>query len=436
MECVSSIEDGVIMQLAGKSDRVMDIGYALLVASGLFGFPIVSFAPVLVHVASRPISTSYRLTVALASAAYLIWAVVRRRPAQKPAVRGTIGILVLLLLLRLLWDSSLAPLPRDVPWDDMWGQFIAIALIPFLPFLFLPDTGGLTLVRTFCLWAGVLALIALVGGVVLSLRADSFSGRLSTDVINPISVGNAGVSMFIIGLTQWPESARLAWSRTRNAARALLAVSGIVLCVLSASKGPLLGLFLSLMVIFGLRVIKLPRWRQYLELGLAAAVLGVFASITVVLANSGVLTIYDRLSDLGADESTQLHMQAWRGAIGQFDVSPIFGSSVIELSTRFYPHNVVLEVMIATGVVGLLLFLFLLLLSVVASVSILKRLPEYCWIALLFWQQFIGAMVAGSIYLDSSLWVAMLMVMGIAQRYSGYIGERPTAAENSAGLLC
>lgn len=97
------------------AERVRRTAYALLVTCAYFGFPIAALAPVLVGMPSRSISVAYRVLVAAASLMYL-WLVPRaQRVAISVPVQWALGLLTLLLLARLAWDSYVAQLPLDLP---------------------------------------------------------------------------------------------------------------------------------------------------------------------------------------------------------------------------------------------------------------------------------------------------------------------------------
>src|SRR5206468_11292304 len=86
------------------------------------------------------------------------------------------------------------------------------------------------------LWMELVASVAIVIGVRMSIRAY-IGGRLATDVLNPISIGAAGVSLYLVSTSLTAHRKALP-----VVARALGAFAGVALCLLSASKGPLLEL--------------------------------------------------------------------------------------------------------------------------------------------------------------------------------------------------
>jgi O-antigen ligase len=402
-----------------SAERARRIAYAVLVAGAYFGFPIAAVAPVLLGMPSRAISVAYRVLVAAGSLLYVWWVPRTRRIVFAAPVQWALGLLALMLLARLAWDSYGAQLPLDLPWEDQWAEVLVFVLLPALPFLLVPDCEALVLVRSLCQWGAVVAVFAVAVGALYSVRHFSVAGRLATDVINPITIGELGVSLFIVTLS-YPSTARATKTRWwRASARAAGGVLGITVCVLSASKGPLLSLAAVMLVMFVYRLTRLSPRRKLQELCAALVILGGLAALVATLNEHGVLTIYSRISEFASDQSTALRLQAWDGALAQFNSSPFWGSSSVELSTRFYPHNMLLEAMMATGVVGLLLLLLLQSWGAIAAHGVLISAPQYSWVALLFLQHAIGALLSGSLYLGGANWISLLMLLGVYQALGG-----------------
>ncbi len=396
-----------------SAERARRAGYAVLVACAYFGFPIAALVPVLLGMPSRSISIVYRVLVAAGSLMYAAWVLPTRRSALAPPAQWALGFLAIMLLARLAWDSFVAQLPLDLPWQDLWAQVLVFVLIPALPFLVAPDREALAISRRLCRWAGVVAVFAAVLGALYSVRQFSLGKRLATDVVNPITVGATGVSLFILALSYTSTARTRAAQWVRVSGRVVGGVLGISVCAMSASKGPLLSLAAVMLIMFFYRLARLPISRQVWESCAALVILGLLAALAMYLNEHGILTIYSRISDFASDQSTAARLQAWRGALAQFDSSPLWGSAAVELTTRYYPHNAILEVMMATGVGGLLLLLLLQLWGAIAAHSVLVNAPEFSWVALLFLQYAIGALLSGSVYLTGATWASLLMVLGV-----------------------
>jgi O-antigen ligase len=119
------------------------------------------------------------------------------------------------------------------------------------------------------------------------------------------------------------------------------------------------------------------------------------------------------LRDLRADASTEVHVEGARGAWEEFLDHPAFGSGLDESRTGEYPHNVVIESFMATGVLGGAAFSIILLCSSVAAAKLMTTNATR-WISLLYVQYLVSALVSGALYLSGTMWCFIAAVIGLA----------------------
>jgi O-Antigen ligase len=387
--------------------------YAALFGGMLFGFPIVALVPVVLHRASTPISAGYRLIIAFLSLSLLAIAAKEGRPFIDRLARRCVGVLALLLLLRMIWDSTLAPLPMDLPWSFYWAQVLGITAIPSLAFLVVPEVTWFHQAHRVCFWLGLLAAVSIVLGVALSVAALLHGERLATKVVNPITVGEVGASMYVVASTFVVRGHLVI-----KIARIIAIWLGVTLCVLSASKGPLLQLIVVLLIQFAVpsgSTTRSRRWGAALVM-VSVLALGVVASIW--FSGGQGLVLISRLADFASQQSTVDRLIAWRGALTQFNSSPFLGDSFVEYHLMQYPHNDFLESMMTVGITGLVL---LTLLVTSGFVNALRRLrePYLRWIALLFIQQMLVEQTSGSLYFSQPFWILLLVVISFGDIRGG-----------------
>jgi O-antigen ligase len=398
-----SAQSGISLAAAGKWL------YAVLLAATLFGFPIVSVLPVVLHTAPRPISVAYRVAICVLSLASLWIGIRLKRPLIDRAVLWSIGSLAFLLLFRMFWDSNITRLPIDLPWDVYWLQVLGTTFIPALAFLVVPEYSWIIRAHRLSLWFGLAAAASIIVGAVLSFRTISHGGRLITDVLNPISIGAAGVSMYIVAATH--EKARNWLIRF---VKGLVILLGVATCILSASKAPLLAFALVILVQFWFFGGKVSIGRRVLLVLIPTVAIAAGVAVSLWISQSEELTIVSRFTTAGSDESTLERLLLWRGALAQFNASPLLGESFVEAITRGYPHNDILEAMMATGIVGLLLLLFLLLVGLISTLHQLKK-NEFRWLGILFLQILAGEQTSGSLYFSQIFWTMLLIVIAVAR---------------------
>jgi O-antigen ligase len=112
--------------------------------------------------------------------------------------------------------------------------------------------------------------------------------------------------------------------------------------------------------------------------------------------------------------STGLRVQLWRDAWNQFRESPIFGSDVVERNVRGYPHNLFLETLMSTGLVGGACMAFLLWRTMRGVFWLLRHGGEHRWVGMLFIQSLSLLMFSSTLFLDSYFWFWMAAVAAIA----------------------
>lgn len=390
-------------------DSIAGWAYALLLAAMLFGFSIVSSLPVALHLAPRPFSATYRALICLISLISLAAGFKINRPRIDSRVQWCIGALTTLLLVRMFWDSNVVALPLDLPWSDYWLQVLGTTLIPALAFFIVPKPSWISRAHGLCVWLGLAAAFAIFYSVLQSvLHSFAGSGRLQTDVLNPIAIGTTGVSMYIVASTFERAAGALA-----RIGRMLTIIIGIMLCVLSASKGPLLELAVIILLQYCFPAHRASMRRRISLAVLLAMALAAVAIVAEWASGGGELAVVARIARFGTDESSLERLQMWRAAVEQFNMSPLVGDAFVETVFRGYPHNDFIESMMATGFVGLLLLIVLTVTGIVLAFRQLRS-PEYRWLVLLFLQTLINEQTSGSLYFSQTFWVMILVVIATA----------------------
>lgn len=184
---------------------------------------------------------------------------------------------------------------------------------------------------------------------------------------------------------------------------------GLIPFILGASRGSVVALILPFIVIFANRVST--------KLSIKTLIITfVFTFVTVYVVSYFGTGVFVRaltlLQDIQKGSSSAVRIEIWLKAIDGFVTSPIFGSS-IGMERFSYPHNIIFEVLMATGMVGVIPFSMLLIYSIHKSFLILKYKPEYTWIVILFWQGLIQSLFSGALYNAIYFWGGMGLVTSV-----------------------
>ena len=380
----------------------------------IVGFPLVSTLPTLLGLDSQAATIPYRVLVAALAAGILFGWWLRRTPVLFNSAVLVTFTLWALLIARMIWDTIVSPLPGELYTPA--GQLLLLSLgacfLPAIVALEFPSDATLDLARR---WIEILGAIAMLAILYVGLRGvlgGAILYRLTTPVLNPISVGHLGVSVMIVALCGFAGADRMArvW-------RTLLVVLSVGVTVATVSRGPILAGLLAVVILA-----FVTRRRRRLGIGVLAwrvALIGVgvagVAAAVLYLENAGVIDILARLTDTFQDVASQERAQMIRGAWTQFTDNPLLGSAFVELRFMENPHNILLESMMALGVVGLGLLLVSMAASLAAAGDVIRTVPRHAWVGLIYLQYVVNGMLSGSLFTDGSFWFFALASLAIAK---------------------
>jgi len=140
---------------------------------------------------------------------------------------------------------------------------------------------------------------------------------------------------------------------------------GMALLVVGASRGPLIAIlfthFLITLHLIKTRFKSLRLWAS-LSVVLLVFIIGV---IKFIVPNIKQIFLFDRVTkSVETGEGLDARATQWSTAWAQFLDNPIAGDSIIEKSLNFYPHNLILEILMSTGIIGGFCFFILLFKSI------------------------------------------------------------------------
>lgn len=397
---------------SGLPERPARLLLALLYALTLVGFPLASSLPTVLGVGSQEVTVPFRLlAIALTAGALYLCLLRRSRLAGGAAVLLSL-VLWLMLLARVFADTVFNPLPGEPGMPVMQYVMLSIGacLLPALAFLEIPTTTTLDAARRLIEVLGAVALVALLYLGLRGVFEGRIFSRLSTEILNPISVGHLGASVFIVALVGLGASRGLV-----KGLRFGLIVLSLIVVAASASRGPIVAaLLLALVHVLAGQV------RRGLSLvGLLYRTVMIVATVallaTAVMFVESVTNaqITSRFYGGFGDASGQERMLLFRGAWQLFSEQPWFGQAYVELAHMTYPHNLLLETLMATGVVGFTVLLLVLSGTALAGARVLRSDVRLTWPALLLLQYLIALMFSGSLLLEGRMWAMLFAVLAI-----------------------
>ena len=306
----------------------------------------------------------------------------------------------LLYLSRLLWDLIIPGIPGA---DEALAFFVVGGVTSSLTAMLVPATiwDEARLARLLAIVGAMICIIALVAttfGLAESRSLFDATERLSFDTVNPITYGHVAVTTLIACF-------RLSGTDSDSRSRAfsgLAALAAVVLLQSSGSRGPLVALAVCVAA-----------------LGLCNRRYRVIVLISIPLLVLQALwtddsALQQRVSIVEDDPSTLQRILLQTSAIEQYFDSPIFGSAFVELQSNTYPHNPNIEAAMATGTLGLIIFVLICGLAMWRAIALLRA--GWVVIPLLAIQFMVAAQFSGSLSESNQLWIVIGLMFAPLQR--------------------
>lgn len=232
-------------------------------------------------------------------------------------------------------------------------------------------------------------------------------GRISQAIsrqenyISPLALSYCGTMSIGIGISYLMQRKVSRWSKFLVFTFILFS---LVPFFLGASRGSIFALFFPFVLMFLSRGNSVANIKL-LILMLLTAVAGVYLS--ELFGSSLVSRFTNMKADIAQGNESAIRLEMWKAALLQFADNPIFGDALEVTAFRFYPHNIVLEVLISTGIVGFIPFAALLIHAFKRVIFIFRNEPANSWIGIVFIQSFIQNMFSGSLYGASWFWASL-----------------------------
>lgn len=245
----------------------------------------------------------------------------------------------------------------------------------------------------------------ILGGLMLVFNTSSI--RLSgNSILNPITAGHIATSSILINLLILHEGVN-----NLNFRRVLLfffLFINIGVLILSGSRGPVLCLFVCLLTYF------LIQRKVTLKFIFALCVLCLFVLPEIVkFSEQYGFNFLSRMKvDFGGASFSEGEVRVflWKKAINIFLNNPVLGGSTT--TVYGYVHNLFLELMMSTGLLGTMLFLIPVKKAIVNVRLHLKNGSVHVkWLGLLFLQYAVGSIFSGTLYSNTMFWLFFALML-------------------------
>jgi O-antigen ligase len=260
-----------------------------------------------------------------------------------------------------------------------------------------------------CLAICCLVFLAGLGLNVEALR-DTSEHRIYLEKLNPIAMTSTATTYLLLALVCWRQSGRM------KLFAALSAPALLVIVAFSQSRGPLVSYLAT--IAFYLFLGKGPN-KAGMAVGIVALgfCIVIFYYLFGIDILGGAFARFTGENDSFLDDTTtNIREVQWQAAWRQFLEDPLIGRYMFESEYLFYPHNIALEALMATGILGGVFFFWHFWLSFAAAISALKSTaPNIAeeFVALVFLKSFGESMFSGSIWGATGLWIASCAILAL-----------------------
>lgn len=186
----------------------------------------------------------------------------------------------------------------------------------------------------------------------------------------------------------------------------------IIPFLLGASRGSVISLVFPFIFILGLKS-KLSLVKR-ISIFLIIIITGFFVYFFADKIGSSVFTrTFNITSDIESGNDSAARLDIWYTSIIQFINSPLLGDYILNRKWNFYPHNLFIEVLMATGLIGFIPFVILIYKAFIKCFWIIKHNVKDTWVSIIFLQGFIMSSFSGSISDNIVFWAGMGLVFSI-----------------------
>jgi len=238
-------------------------------------------------------------------------------------------------------------------------------------------------------------------------RISSVIGRDDENYISPLSLASIGSYGILLTTLQ------LLTSKNNKIIRILYNIGILLICsvpfFLGSSRGALIALLFTVFIL----IIMNSSGNKINIVLFIALILFFSLSVSSYLGSN----LFDRVlaiqSDYDSGSSSAIRVEIWKTSFYQFVNNPIFGNSLESDFRGYKPHNIFLEVLVTTGIIGFLPFIYLIYTTIRKSLLLLKIKSSASYMSLIFIFTLIVSNFSGGLYSASILFISMSIILNM-----------------------
>lgn len=355
----------------------------LMISIGLgLGFDLVSFLPEYVTVDSQIVTICFRGLYF-----FICLYVIHKCYKKKYLTKSYLPLIIFFIfyIIRSIFDSFYDYKNIYFFLLEFWIFVIMLIIIPILSFSCSINYKTLNRAKLFTLYLAISTNLLGVFNNIINLEGFK-GGRLTSNLLmNPVSFGQMGVILVAICITYLIKS-----NIINNLILFSLIILGIFNIALAGSRGPLIELVLVLVLFI------FSNFKKFNKIYFFSILLLLFF---IFIYYSQYFLYFDtalaRLEGSGQEERNLLINDALDKIIN----NPILGFQAI----GSYPHNLLIESLMAFGLLGGILMIYLYYQSI-KCILFLVRNENTSWLALILLMHMFATLISGAIYNSIEFW--------------------------------
>ena len=393
--------------LQSKKDENLFVVYLTIYILGITGYQLVSGVTSIINIDNRVFSILFRTALLLFCIFLLSIKLNKRNSVYHGKMIYPIAVFWCLYTAQLLLDTYVDPVSLSREPYEYIVFAIGAGFIPMMAFMLIINDYTLDRIVKIVYIAVVIS-CGLNGYSALTSEETLYYHRLFAVSLNPISLGHLAVTLLVLSVFFLIKE-----SNNKTVLKIIYILNVIFASIILSLSGSR-GAFLSLIVVIFMYLLTNIK-EKYLLVTITTFAIFFYGlyELSSYIENEYMfspLTRLEKIADPSAIHSSHrlfLISNAWE----QFLDAPLIGSGLEVKTSMIYPHNVVVESFMATGVIGGISFVFIIIGGLIISWKLLKKEIRHVWIPLLYIQYIVGAQFSGSLWSASLMWIMLGAVL-------------------------
>jgi O-antigen ligase len=385
----------------------------------VFGYPIVITVPLLFGIESTPFSVFFRILYLIISLFIILKNFLFKKRNILNISIFCISVFLILYSLRLVYDIYFKQIlfNNDIYFPQIFW-FFTVFFPSFSLILTINSIDKNQLIKTLHLFIYFSSFCILI--LILNIIKGDFSRIFSIRMfeiynLSPITISFYGSTILILSFYNIYFTINKKYSMFFDY---LGIIFGILLLFIGASRGPFItSAVIIIFLIF--KKIKISNNKLFLVLKIIFFTILLIIFLNKKLDTDNLLVLDRVLTTIndGSNNQNDERFIMWSSSFDQFLTDPIFGNSYLEKNSKWYPHNIFIEVLLSTGLIGFFLFIIPIAITFIYFIKSKNILNDkyYSHIFLIFIADLFSYTTSGGIFMANDFFLIFIIITSVSK---------------------